>query len=82
MKATKVNGVFDRDPEKDPDAVFYKSIAYNEVIERDLKVMDMTAITLCRDGTLPIIVFNIREKGNLMKAVEGEEPGTIVRREA
>lgn len=82
IKATKVNGVFDRDPEKDPDAVFYKSMTYKEVIDRDLKVMDMTAITLCRDGNLPIIVFNIREKGNLMKAVQGGEPGTIVRREA
>ncbi len=80
MKATKVDGVYDKDPEVYKDAVFYPEITYSEVIARDLQVMDLTAITLCKENNLPIAVFNIRERDNLKKAVLGETVGTIVRR--
>jgi len=78
-KATKVDGIFDKDPEVHKDAVFLPEVTYMEAISKNLGVMDLTAITLCRDHELPIIVFNI--KGDHMKkAVTGEPVGTIVRR--
>jgi uridylate kinase len=80
MKATKVDGVYDKDPEVNTDALFYPEISYSEVIARDLQVMDLTAITLCKENNVPIAVFNIRVRGNLKKAVLGETIGTIVRR--
>jgi uridylate kinase len=80
MKATKVDGVYDKDPEVHGDAVFYPEITYGEVIARDLQVMDLTAITLCKENNIPIAVFNIRVRGNLKKAVLGDTIGTIVRR--
>lgn len=80
MKATKVDGVFDKDPEIHKDAVFYPEISYSEVLARDLQVMDLTAITLCKENNIPVAVFNIRARGNLKKAVLGEAIGTIVRR--
>lgn len=80
MKATKVNGVYDKDPETSKDAQFFPEITFTEVLNRDLQVMDLTAITLCKENNLPIIVLNIREKGNLKRAVLGEHIGTIVRR--
>ena len=80
MKATKVDGVYDRDPEIHPDAVFHPEISYSEVLERDLQVMDLTAITLCKENSIPIAVFSIRVRDNLKKVVLGEKVGTIVRR--
>ena len=82
MKATKVNGVYDKDPETSKDAKFFPEITFTDILNRDLQVMDLTAITLCKENNLPIIVLNIREKDNLKRAVLGEHIGTIVRRKA
>ena len=78
IKATKVDGIYDKDPEKYPDAKKYETVTYNEVLAKDLKVMDATAISLCRENKLPIIVFNSLIEGNLKKVVMGEHIGTIV----
>ena len=78
LKATKVNGLYDSDPERNPDATFIKNITYMEVLERQLKVMDMTAISLAMDNGLPLMVFNLKEKGNIQKVVNGEEVGTTI----
>jgi uridylate kinase len=79
LKGTRVDGVYDKDPELHKNATFIPEITYIEVLERELKVMDATAITLCRENRLPIIVFNLKDKGNMRKAVLGETVGTIVR---
>jgi len=78
MKATKVNGVYDKDPEKFSDAVKYEHLTYNDVLNKNLKVMDASAISLARDENLPVIVFNLKEKGNIKRAVNGEKVGTLV----
>jgi uridylate kinase len=78
MKATKVDGVYDHDPNRDPLAVMYKKITYNEVLAKDLKVMDATAISLCRENRLPILVFNLLKAGGIRRACCGEKIGTIV----
>ena len=78
IKATKVDGIYDKDPVKYPDAKKYQTVTYNEVLAKDLKVMDATAISLCRENKLPIIVFNSLNKGNLKKVVMGENIGTTV----
>ena len=74
LKATKVKGVYSADPMTDPNAVRYDCITYQEVLERQLKVMDASAISLCMDNNLPIVVFNMRESGNIMRVVK-DEPG-------
>ncbi len=79
LKATKVDGVYDKDPNKYPDAKLLKEISYLEAINKDLKVMDHTALTLCMENKLPIVVFNIKERGNLKKIVFGENVGSIVK---
>jgi uridylate kinase len=79
MKATKVDGVYDSDPVANPDAVKFDELPYMEVLNRGLKVMDSTAISLCMDNDLPIIVFNITTDGNIVRALQGERVGTIVR---
>ncbi len=79
LKATRVDGVYDKDPEQFPDATFFPEITYLEVLNRNLRVMDATAISLCMENRLPIIVFNLKEKGNMTKAVLGERVGTLVR---
>jgi len=79
LKATRVDGVYDRDPENFPDATFFPEITYLEVLNRNLRVMDATAISLCMENKLPIVVFNLKEKGNMTKAVLGERVGTLVR---
>lgn len=79
IKATRVEGVYDKDPEKHEDATFYPQLNYIQVLQQGLKVMDSTAISLCMDNALPIKVFNISHKGNLLKAVKGENIGTIVK---
>ncbi|MFA5867665.1 MAG: UMP kinase [Actinomycetota bacterium] len=78
IKATRVDGVYDSDPETNPSAKLFDSLSYMDVINRDLKVMDATSITLCRDNSLPIIVFNITEPANIKKVILGEKIGTIV----
>jgi uridylate kinase len=75
-----VDGVYDRDPEQHKNAKFYSEISYIDVLKKDLQVMDLTAITLCKENQLPLAVFNMRKKGSLKKAVLGEHVGTIVRR--
>lgn len=79
IKGTRVDGVYDSDPEKNPDAVMFQSLTYREVITQDLHVMDHTAITLCHENNLPIKVFNLNTKGNLLKLICGEDIGTIVK---
>jgi uridylate kinase len=78
LKGTRVDGVFTADPEKDPSAERFESISGMEVIKRNLSVMDLTAITLCRESMIPIIVFNMNKEGYLMRVVDGEPIGTIV----
>jgi uridylate kinase len=78
LKGTRVDGVYDSDPEKNPDAFRFQEISYIDVLQRDLRVMDQTAITLCRENKLPIIVFDINTKGNLRRLLEGEDVGTVV----
>lgn len=78
LKATKVDGVYDRDPEKDRRAKKFKKLNYLEVLKRRLQVMDSTAISLCMDNRLPIVVFNLTERGNIRRVVLGEEIGTRV----
>lgn len=80
LKATKVDGVYDRDPEAHQDALFFPTITYLDVINKNLGVMDLTAITLCMENNLPIIVFNLRGKDNMKKVAQGKRIGTIVRR--
>ncbi len=78
MKATKVDGIYTADPMKDKDAKKYDTIRFMEVLNKDLKVMDSTAISMCMDNNLPILVFNLNKKGNIKKAVLGEKIGTLV----
>jgi len=78
LKATKVKGVFSADPLLDPSAVFLEKVSYLDVINRGLRVMDSTAISLCMENELPIIVFNVNEKDNIKKAIMGEKVGTLV----
>jgi uridylate kinase len=79
MKATKVDGIYSADPMKDPTATRYDTISYLEVLEKRLQVMDATAISLCMDNQLPILVFNLRTPGNLRRAVLGEPIGSVVK---
>lgn len=78
MKATKVNGVFDSDPMKNADAKRYERLSFDEVLEKDLKVMDATAVVLCRDNKLPLRVFNLNEAGALPEAIRNQSVGTEV----
>jgi uridylate kinase len=79
LKGTRVDGIYTADPEKDPTATRYESITFNEVISKELKVMDMTAFTLCQENNLPIIVFDMNKTGNLTDVVNGENVGTLVK---
>ncbi len=78
LKGTRVAGVYDRDPEQHEDAVLYEHLSYTEVLQRNLKVMDATAVSLCRDNGLPIVVFDVRTPGNIARAALGEPLGTRV----
>ncbi|MBW8049428.1 MAG: UMP kinase [Cytophagales bacterium] len=78
LKGTRVDGIYSADPEKDPSAKRFTNITFNEVYQKDLNVMDMTAFTLCKENKLPIVVFNMNKKGNLLAIIEGEEVGTLV----
>jgi len=79
LKATKVDGVYDSDPEKSPKARKFQEITYLDVLKKGLRVMDTTAVSLCMDNNLPIIVFSLMKKGNIKKAIEGRRIGTIVK---
>ncbi len=79
LKGTRVDGVYDKDPEKFPDAVKYDEITFDEAIDKNLKIMDQTAFTLCKENNLPIVVFNINQPGNLARILKGERLGTIVK---
>ncbi|MFA7494753.1 MAG: UMP kinase [Acidithiobacillus sp.] len=81
LKGTKVDGVYTDDPVTHPEAMRYRELSYTQVLEQNLQVMDATAITLCRDNDMPIIVFSINKSGALMRVMRGEEEGTSVRRE-
>lgn len=78
LKGTMVDGVYSGDPKKDPSATFFPRIGYMDILNKDLKVMDSTAISLCRDNRLRLIVFNVGVRGNLVKIVNGEPVGTVV----
>ena len=79
LKATRVDGVYTADPRKDPNAVLLAEVSYHQVLERDLRVMDAAAISLCRDNDLPIVIFNLERAGNIRRVVDGERVGSIVR---
>jgi uridylate kinase len=79
FKATKVDGVYDADPYTHPDASRFDELTYFDVLSKNLKVMDSTAISLCMDNKLPVIIFNLLENGNIVRAINGEKVGTIVR---
>jgi uridylate kinase len=81
MKATKVDGVYDKDPQKHKDARMFRRLSYLDVLNRNLAVMDSTAISLCRDNNLPILVFNMTQPGNIRRVVLGEPLGTMVMEE-
>ncbi|MDH3348427.1 MAG: UMP kinase [Desulfobulbaceae bacterium] len=78
MKATKVDGIYDKDPEKFEEAIKYQHLTYDEVLQKNLKVMDASAISLARDEKLPVLVFNLKDKGNIGRAVNGEKVGSLV----
>ncbi len=79
LKGTRVDGIYSSDPEKNPDAVRYETISFSEVYQKNLNVMDMTAITLCQENNLPIIVFDMNKPGNFMRITQGEPIGTLVK---
>lgn len=79
MKGTRVDGVYTADPEKDPKAEKYSSLSFDEAYEKGLKIMDLTAFTLCKDNNMPIYVFNMNERGSLERIVKGEHLGTLIK---
>jgi len=79
MKATKVDGVYDKDPVEHADAVMYNELSFSEVLAKDLRVMDLTAVSLCRENSIPILVYNMLRPGNILKAVRGEMVGTLIK---
>jgi uridylate kinase len=78
VKGTRVDGVFSSDPEKNPDAVKYENISYLDILKKNLRVMDLTAVSLCQENNLPMIVFNMNIPGNLVKLAEGKPVGTAI----
>lgn len=78
LKGTRVDGIYTADPEKDPNATKYSSLTYEEALNKQLKIMDLTAFALCRENNMPIYVFDMNKKGNLLKVIKGEHIGTIV----
>ena len=78
FKATKVDGIYDSDPNLNPDAKRFESLTFTHVLNQDLRVMDTTAIAMCRENNIPIIVFNLLERGNIQRVVAGEKVGTYV----
>ncbi len=78
LKGTRVDGIYTADPEKDQSAVKYESLSFDEAYAKELRIMDLTAFTMCRENRLPVLVFDVNTEGNLMKAVRGEKLGTLV----
>jgi uridylate kinase len=78
LKGTRVDGIYDSDPEKNPSAIKYESLSFDMAYEKQLNIMDLTAFTLCKDNNMPLVVFDMNNKGNLLKLVQGEKVGTIV----
>jgi uridylate kinase len=78
LKATSVDGIYSADPKKDPNATKFQTITYDEILRRNLKVMDTTAVSLCRDNNMPMMVFSMREQGNITRVVSGEPLGSLV----
>lgn len=78
MKATKVDGVYDKDPETNPDAVRFENLSYSDVLQKNLRVMDASAISLAREEKLPVLVFNMKTPGNIVKAAAGDNIGTLI----
>ena len=78
LKATKVEGVFNKDPKKSKEVKKFKQISYTEILKKNLKVMDGAAVSLCRDNKMPLIIFNLRKKGNLLKAICGKQIGSLI----
>ena len=78
MKATKVDGIYDSDPAKNPDAVKFDKISYLEVLTKELQVMDAAAISLCKDNEMPLLVFDMTAPGNISRILKGESVGTLV----
>jgi uridylate kinase len=81
VKGTRVDGVYDSDPEKNPEAFKFTKISYLDVLKKNLRIMDLTAVSLCQENDLPIIVFNMDKAGNLLKLVKGESVGTVIQNE-
>ena len=79
LKGTRVDGIYTADPEKDPTAVKFDEITYDEIYNRNLRVMDLTATTMCKENNMPIYVFDMDTPGNLMKVLQGEKIGTLVK---
>ena len=79
LKGTRVDGVYTTDPEKDPEAEKYDELTFDEALQKELRILDLTAFTMCKENDLPIIVFNMNEKGNLRKLISGEKVGTLVK---
>ncbi|PID93215.1 MAG: UMP kinase [Bacteroidetes bacterium] len=79
LKGTRVDGVYTSDPEKDPKAVKYEALSFDEALQKELKILDLTAFAMCKENKLPIIVFNMNEKGSLYKLISGEKVGTLVK---
>ena len=82
LKATRVDGVYSEDPEKNPHAILYDSLSYSEIVSKNLKVMDATAIALCQEHGTPILVFNFKKDGNIVKAISGDTVGTWIGKKA
>lgn len=80
LKGTRVDGIYTADPEKDPNAIKFDTISFDEIYNRNLRIMDLTATTMCKENNLPLLVFNMDQKGNLQKVMEGENIGTFVHR--
>jgi uridylate kinase len=80
LKGTRVDGIYTADPEKDSNAVKFDTISFDEIYRRNLRIMDLTATTLCNENNLPVLVFNMDKKGNLQKVINGDNIGTIVHR--
>jgi uridylate kinase len=80
LKGTRVDGVYTTDPEKDKRARKFETLTFDEAYKKNLRIMDLTAFTLCRENDLPVIVFNMNQKGNLLKLIQGRKIGTIVQK--
>jgi uridylate kinase len=79
LKGTRVDGVYTADPEKDKNAVKFDELTFDEAYQRGLKIMDLTAFTMCKENNLPVVVFDMNKRGNLLQVIKGEKTGTLIR---